>query len=149
MKILSNIISLITWLLVVPLSIFPLFKVRSVIEVDVLITTLERKSAWVEISYLRSIKDLWESGNFILALGLVIFVMVMPAIKYAFELIPALGKHADLSFLSRFVFVDIFLVSLLLLISYNIDVIQIRALPGLYILMTSVFFSYLSIFIKK
>jgi len=149
MKLLFKILSFLTWLTVVPLSLFPLFKVRTVFEIDVLITTLEKKSAWVEVSYMRSIKDLWESGNYILFAGLVLFVLVMPAVKYAFELIPRLGEYADLSFLSRFVFVDIFVVSLLLVISYNIEVLQIKALPGLYVLMASVFFSYISIFIKK
>ena len=98
---------------------------------------------------MRSIKDLWESNNYILAVALVLFVMLMPAVKYIFEFFPRLSKGRDFSFISRFVFVDIFVVSLLLLMSYNLEALQIKSLPGLYVLMMSVMFSYLSIFIKK
>ncbi len=147
MKILLNIISFILWLVTVPLSIFPLFRMKTSIEFDILITTIERSSDWVEISYMKSISDLWQSENQLLAVCLVILIMVLPGIKYLLDFLRHFKNvHFNkLDGIKRLVFVDIFLVSLLLLVAYNVEVLIIQIENGLYMLIGSVLCSYLSL----
>lgn len=134
----------------VPLSLFPLFKVRTSIEFDLLITTIERNSEWSEITYIRSIQDLWQTENQILGALLILFIMVLPGLKYISEILKAFKidrfQKLNLEFIKKLVFVDVFLVSLLLIISYRIESLVIEAQMGLYFLLGSVVLSYVASF---
>jgi len=93
----------------VPLSLFPLFKVRTSIEFDLLITTIERNSEWSEITYIRSIQDLWQTENQILGALLILFIMVLPGLKYISEILKAFKidrfQKLNLEFIKKLVFV--------------------------------------------
>ena len=136
----------ILWCIAVPLSLYDLFSSRVEVSIDLVITQYNHKSEWEYFDYLGSIKDLYASGNQIVSILLVIFVLIGPAVKYCYAFF---GKNIQnvriasiVHFLSRLAFVDVFLISILLLLAYKTDYLVIRPEVGLYLLAASVVLSY-------
>lgn len=139
-------IAFVLWCLVVPLSLYDLFSSRVEISLDLLITEYNHKSDWEYFDYLGSIKDLFSSGNRIVAILLVIFVLIGPLIKYLHVFFGHLVNDRRIvgltQFLSRLAFVDVFLITILLLLAYKTEYLVIRSHIGLYLLAASVVLSY-------
>lgn len=152
MKLIFRIISFALWLITVPMSQFPLFKMKTSFEINLLIATVKRGSEWEEITYLKSVKDLWLSNNHLLAILLVLLVMVLPAINFFVEIGEPLGynlsERLKIDGIRKLVFTDIFLVSLLLIISYQIESLIIEASLGLYLLLFSVIAGFIATFLN-
>lgn len=139
-------VAFVLWCLVVPLSLYNLFSSRVEISVDLIITEYNHTSDWEYFDYLGSIKDLYKSGNEIVSILLVIFVLVGPLLKYLYAFLghrlqsPRLESF--MQFLSRLAFVDVFLISILLLLAYKTEYLVTRPHIGLYLLAASVILSY-------
>jgi len=139
-------IAFILWVITVPLSLFDLFSSRVEVSIDLLITKYEHTSDWEFFDYMGSIKDLFNSGNQVVSILLVLFVLVGPFLKYLYYFFGSRMQNRKLSLalrqLSRMAFVDVFLVTLLLLLAYKTEYLVIRPHLGLYLLAGSVVMSF-------
>jgi uncharacterized paraquat-inducible protein A len=117
------------------------------VSVDLIITTYDHTSDWEYFDYIGSIKDLYKSGNRTVSILLVLFVLVGPLLKYLYAFFGSRIQHNGIErfmqFLARLAFVDVFLISILLLLAYKTDYLVTRPHIGLYLLAASVLLSYI------
>ncbi len=147
-----QLLAFVLWCLVVPLSLYDLFSSRVEVSVDLIITTYEHTSDWEYFDYIGSIKDLYNSGNRTVSILLVLFVFVGPLLKYLYGFfgsrIQNISVERFMQFLARLAFVDVFLISILLLLAYKTDYLVTRPHAGLYLLAASVLLSYIGGLLK-
>jgi len=147
-----QVIAFVLWFITVPLSWFDLFSSRVEISLDLLITQYNHTSDWEFFDYLGSIKDLFNSGNVGVSILLVLFVLIGPLLKYCYYFFGQRLQNKKLTrvlkLLSRMAFVDVFLISILLLLAYKTEYLVIRPHLGLYLLAGSVVLSFAGELIK-
>ena len=140
-------VAFVLWCLVVPLSLYDLFSSRVEVSIDLLITTYEHTSEWEYFDYIGSIKDLYSSGNRTVSVLLVLFVLLGPLLKYLYAFFGSRIQNERIEqfmqFLARLAFVDVFLISILLLLAYKTEYLVTRPHAGLYLLAASVLLSYI------
>ncbi len=147
-----QIFAFILWFITVPLSLFDLFSSRVEVSLNLVITEYNHTSDWEFFDYLGSISDLYNSGNVGVSILLVLFVLVGPLLKYCYYFFGQRLKNPKvtkaLRMLSRMAFVDVFLISILLLLAYKTEYLVIRPHLGLYLLAASVVLSFVGELIK-
>ena len=136
------IISFILWLLVIPLGIFDLFASKTMIDLDLVITTYSHESDWRSFTYVSSLQELYKQGNYLLGTVIIIFVFIGPLIKYINVSLRFFQKSMKsnllLKLLSKAAMVDVFVISLLLMISYQNENLVVNPGLGVYLLTASI-----------
>ena len=138
------ILSFLLWLIVIPTSLVTLFSSKTVIDLDLIFTTYSYESDWQFFSYISSLKELFNNGNYILAIVIIVFVFFGPLVKYISIVLRLYGKKVNsnmfLKLLSKAAMVDVYVITLILMISYKSANLEIRPQIGLYLLTLSVVF---------